>query len=226
MATGRRAFVRASAPQTLTAIIQDEPEPIAAVNPKVPVPLRWTVQRCLAKEPRNRYASTEDLARDLTMIRDNLSEATSAIGVLQAEPVPAPRRRWWIPAAIAAPILLTLGIAGWRLRQRDYFWTSPLAGAHFTRLTDWEGSEVDAAISSDGKFVAFLSDRVGLFEAWVTQVGSDEFLNLSKGQFSELYFDQIRNFGFAGDDAHVWIRVITQGGKGNTSDAWLVNRNS
>jgi serine/threonine protein kinase len=108
MATGRRAFVRASAPQTLTAIIQDEPEPIAAVNPKVPVPLRWTVQRCLAKEPRNRYASTEDLARDLTMIRDNLSEATSAIGVLQAEPVPAPRRRWWIPAAIAAPILLTL----------------------------------------------------------------------------------------------------------------------
>ena len=133
--------------------------------------MRLTVLRCLAKEARNRYASTEDLARELATIRDNLSEVSSGAGVLAAEPVPAPRRRWWIPAAIAAAILLTLGIVGWRLRERDYFWKNPLAGARFTRLTDWEGSEVDAAISSDGKFVAFLSDRVGPFEAWVMQVG-------------------------------------------------------
>ena len=95
MATGRRAFQRASAPQTLAAIIQEEPEPIAAVNPRIPAPLRWIVQRCLAKEPRNRYASTEDLARELATIRDHLSEATSAIGVPQAAPVQAGRRRWW-----------------------------------------------------------------------------------------------------------------------------------
>ncbi|MEX0880519.1 MAG: protein kinase [Thermoanaerobaculia bacterium] len=219
MATGRRAFQRASAPQTLAAIIQDEPEPIATVNPKLPAPLRWTVQRCLAKESRNRYASTEDLARELTTIRDNLSEATSAIGVPQAGPVPA-RRRWRIPALIAAAILLALGIAGWRLRQRDYFWKNPLAGAHFTRLTDWEGSEVDAAMLSDGKFVAFLSDRDGPFDAWVTQVGSDEFLNLSKGQFPDLYLDRVRNVGFSGDGAHVWMRISAPDGK--KEDSWLV----
>ncbi len=128
MATGRRAFQRASAPQTLAAIIQDEPEPIATLNPRLPAPLRWTVQRCLAKESRNRYASTEDLARELTTIRDNLSEATSTVGVPWAEPGPARRRRW-IPAAIAGAILLALGIAGWRLLQSDYFWKNPLAGA-------------------------------------------------------------------------------------------------
>src|SRR5262245_41757944 len=50
MATGKRAFQRASAPQTLAAIIQDEPEPIAELNPKVPAPLRWIIERCLAKE--------------------------------------------------------------------------------------------------------------------------------------------------------------------------------
>jgi len=55
MATGRRPFQRASAPQTLAAIVQEEPEPIAAVNPKIPAPLRWIIERCLAKEPRNRY---------------------------------------------------------------------------------------------------------------------------------------------------------------------------
>src|SRR5262245_64048194 len=74
MATGGRAFQRASAPQTLAAIIQDEPEPIATRNPKIPAPLRWTIQRCLAKKAAERYTSTDDLARELRTIRDNLSE--------------------------------------------------------------------------------------------------------------------------------------------------------
>src|SRR6266542_3609968 len=159
MATGSPAFQRASAPQTLAAVIQDEPEPIATKNPGIPAPLRWTVQRCLAKEARNRYASTEDLARELVMIRDNLPEATGAVGAPPTAPAPAPKRRGWILSAIAAAILLALGIVGWRLRELDYFWKNPLAGARFTRLTDWEGSEFDAAISRDGKFVAFLSDQ-------------------------------------------------------------------
>ena len=58
MATGRRAFHRGSAPQTQAAIIQDEPEPITGINDKVPAPLRWIVERCLAKDARRRYAST------------------------------------------------------------------------------------------------------------------------------------------------------------------------
>jgi Tol biopolymer transport system component len=205
MATGRRAFQRGSAPQTLTAIIQDEPEPIAAVNPRVPAPVRWIVERCLAKDSRNRYASTEDLTRDLANVRDHLSEAIASAGTPElTQPVRA--RRWWIPAVVVAVVLAALGVVAWRLRQSDYFWRSPLAGARFTRLTDWEGSEVDAAISSDGKFVIFVSDRDGPFDAWVTQLGSDEFLNLSRGQFPGLLIDEVRNVGFTGDDAHAWIR--------------------
>src|SRR5215471_11541829 len=126
MATGRFAFRRASTPQTLTAIIQDEPEPVAAMNPRVPAPLRWTVQRCLAKEAKDRYASTEDLARELVMIRDNLSDASGAIGVFPTAPAPRPRRRGWALVAAAAAILLSLGFVGWRLRERDYFWKNPL----------------------------------------------------------------------------------------------------
>jgi Tol biopolymer transport system component len=137
-------------------------------------------------------------------------------------PVPTPRRRWWIPTAIAAAILLTLGIVGWHLYERDYFWKNPLAGARFTRLTDWEGSEVDAAISSDGKFVAFLSDRVGPFDAWVMQVGSDEAINLSRGLLNELNAPYIRNLGFASDDSHVWIRTTPYRGQRTGGVAWLV----
>jgi serine/threonine protein kinase/Tol biopolymer transport system component len=210
MATGRRAFVRASAPQTLTAIIQDEPEPIAELNPRVPAPVRWIVERCLAKEARNRYSSTEDLARDLATIREHLSEATSAVDLPPQLRTPVRHRRWWIPAAIAAGILLALGVTAWRLRQSDYFWKNPLAGARYTRFTDWEGSEVDAAISPDGKFVTFLSDRDGIYDAWMGQVGGGEFLNLSKSQFPDLFFDQVRSVGFDGDGARVWLRLTSK----------------
>ncbi len=219
MSTGRRAFQRASAPQTQTAIIQDEPDPIGALNPRIPAPLRLTVLRCLAKAPRSRYASTEDLARELATIRDNLSEVSSSGGVLAAEPEPTPRRRWWIRAAIAAAMLLTLGIVGWRLRQSDYFWKNPLAGARFTRLTDWEGSEFDAAISSDGKFVAFVSVQAGPADAWVMQVGSDQLINLSRNLIQVTYGNRRRNVGFFGDDSHIWLGTSS---KELQSDLWLV----
>jgi len=217
MATGRRPFQRGSAPQTLAAIIQDEPEPIAAINSKVPTPLRWIVDRCLTKEPRNRYASTEDLARDLATVRDRLSEATSAAGVLPAEPVPTARRHWWIPATIAAAILAA-GIAGWRLQQRDYFWKNPLAGARYTRFTDWAGTELDGAISSDGKFVVFQADRGGSFDAWVGQVGGGEFLNLSKGLLNAA--NGTRGVGFSLDGAHVWLQVPSK--TPGPNQLWLV----
>ena len=213
MATGRRAFQRASAPQTLAAIIQDEPEPIAGLNTKIPAPLRWIVERCLSKEARNRYSSTEDLARELATVRDHLSEAMKAVGPATAEPGPTRGRRRWIPAALAAALALAAAVAVWRLRQSDYFWKNPLAGARFMRLTNWEGSEADAAISPDGKLVAFLSDRDGIYDPWLGQVGGGEFVNLSKGQFPDLYFDQIRGIGFDGDGTHLWLRLTLKGAR-------------
>ena len=222
MATGGPAFQRASAPQTLAAVIQDEPEPIATRNPGIPAPLRWTVRRCLAKEARDRYVSTEDLARELVTIRDNLPEATGAVGAPPTAPAPAPKRRGWILSAIAAAILLALGIVGWRLRELDYFWKNPLAGARFTRLTDWEGSEYDAAISSDGKFVAFISNQAGPFDAWVMQVGGNEVLNLSRGLIPVTYGQKNHNLGFSGDDSHVWIDVFGKGSPERGVAVWLV----
>ena len=227
MATAKRAFARGSAPETLAAIIREEPEPIAALNPKVPAPVRWIVERCLAKEPRNRFASTEDLASDLAMVRDHLSEATSSAEVLSAPQLPA-RRRLRVTVALAAAILVALSFAGWWLRRSDYFWRNPLEGARFTRLTNWEGSELDAAISTDGKFVAFLADRDGSYDAFVNQIGSGLFVNLSKGQFSELLHEQTRSIGFSGDGTQVWLGVRereldgrnNRGGLARAHDGW------
>ena len=68
MATGRRAFERDTAPQTLAAIIEDEPESVRTLNAEVPAGLSAIVERCLAKDPDRRYASTADLVRELALV--------------------------------------------------------------------------------------------------------------------------------------------------------------
>ncbi len=222
MATGTRPFERASAPQTMAAIIQDEPPPIASLNPAIPAPVGWIVERCLAKEPRHRYAATEDLARDLAGVLGRLSAAARTVPG-RAGVATRGGRSVWIAGAVLALALAVLGVATWRFRRAEDAWRNPLGGASFTRLTDWEGSELDAAISRDGKLVTFLSDRDGPLDAWVTQVGSGEFANLSRGRFKVLQIDGMRTVGFAEDESHVRVRVgdgHPAPGAGETT--WLV----
>lgn len=74
MATGRHPFQKASVSQTLLAIIHEEPKALGSLNPEVPPPFCWVVERCLAKDPEKRYFSTRDLVRDLAAIRDRLTD--------------------------------------------------------------------------------------------------------------------------------------------------------
>src|SRR6202521_1372507 len=74
MVTGKRAFQRSTAAETLVAILREPPEPIGTQNRDAPAPLCWVIERCLAKEPDKRYVSTRDLARELAAIRDCFSE--------------------------------------------------------------------------------------------------------------------------------------------------------
>ncbi len=76
LATGRRAFQGNSAVETLAAIMRDEPEPVQRRNPKVPPQLCWIIERCLSKDPSDRYSSTRDLARELRTLRDRLPETS------------------------------------------------------------------------------------------------------------------------------------------------------
>ena len=120
MATGKRAFRRTTAVETLSAIIRDEPPPIASLSPGVPAELRRITERCLAKEAQDRYASTRDLARDLRDARDQWAEAADSLqraaGVGSAPPVPTDRpepravRRW--PLLLSGAALLVLALAG------------------------------------------------------------------------------------------------------------------
>jgi hypothetical protein len=107
MATGKRAFRGKTRIDTLAAVLNEEPEPIARLRPGVPPPLRWAIERCLAKAAGDRYQSTRDLARELRGIREHLSEVSGAVA--PAEHV-SPRRRLRLLAAATAVIAAGAGL--------------------------------------------------------------------------------------------------------------------
>src|SRR5882724_1181443 len=74
MVTGKRPFHRATAGQTLVAILREQAEPVGVQNREAPAPLCWAIERCLAKEPEKRYVSTRELARELAAIGERLLE--------------------------------------------------------------------------------------------------------------------------------------------------------
>jgi serine/threonine-protein kinase len=65
VATGRQAFKKDTMPQTLAAIIESEPEALGRLNPALPADLVAIAERCLAKDPGKRFASTRELATAL-----------------------------------------------------------------------------------------------------------------------------------------------------------------
>ena len=83
MASGKRAFEKPESIQTMSAIISDEPPPIER---SIPGPLRWVIDRCLAKEPADRYESSRDLFQELRGVRDHLSD----FSITQGPAAPAP----------------------------------------------------------------------------------------------------------------------------------------
>ena len=174
MATGRRAFQRTTAVETMAAIVREEPAPLGSARPDAPTPLRWLVERCLSKDPRERYASTEDLARDLATLRDRLSETGAPAAV-----APPPSFRRALAAGWAISLLLLALLVVSSLRRREG--SSPPAGidASITQLTNYGEREDSGAISPDGRQFAFVSEKGGSRDIWVRQVSGGEPLQIT-----------------------------------------------
>lgn len=115
-------------------------------------------------------------------------------------------RRWFVLAPVAV-VLLVLGL-GLLLQSKEFFWRNPIASASFRTLTDFDRIQGAAAVSRDGQFVAFLSDRDGQVDVWLTQEGSGQFHNLTHGSTGELPNPSVRALGFSPDGSLVtfWTR--------------------
>ncbi|HKD16350.1 MAG TPA: protein kinase, partial [Thermoanaerobaculia bacterium] len=159
MATGKRAFQRGTSAETLTAIIREEPEAIPQLNTAVPAPFRWIVERCLQKDPEERYASTRDLARDVRGVREHLSEAVSGATAEVSgatRPLPPKKRSPLGALAVAAAILAALG-AG-MLLQRGLVKQLPPS---YQQITFSSGTIRAARFAPDGQTIVYSAAWAG-----------------------------------------------------------------
>jgi Tol biopolymer transport system component len=132
------------------------------------------------------------------------------------------RRVLWASAAAGAAVLVAAIVLA-QLARSDYFWRSPITEARFQLLTDFDGTQQAAAISRDGKLVAFLSNRDGQPDVWVTQVGTGRFYNLTKGSVPELVNPSVRTLTFSPDGAFTlfWARKV-EGSNNADIGIWAV----
>jgi Tol biopolymer transport system component len=208
----------------------------AYLNRDVTTVQRWEkregmpVHRHLHDRMGSVYASRAELdawarGRNLRGAQENGSNTTAADPPVSL-PQPAistSRSRWkFVLSLAAAAAVLAIGASLW-LQRTEYFWRNPIANARFQAVTDFGGVEQAAAVSRDGHLVAFLSDRDGQMDVWLTQAGSGQFHNLTRGSMSELANPSVRTLGFSPDDSLVtfWVRKLG-GSRGGDISVWAV----
>jgi Tol biopolymer transport system component/predicted Ser/Thr protein kinase len=182
LVAGRKAFARESSAETLTAIIREEAPPLPAT---VPAPLRWIIERVLAKDPAERYDSTRDLYRDLRQLRERLSDATaplSGVTAASAAPAPASRRARWLPLVAALALAAAASGLTWALAPRVDGGGPDLSAYRFTPLSAATPTERDPAWSPDGRSIAYTASIDGILQLMVREVGAASAVQLTRGE--------------------------------------------
>jgi Tol biopolymer transport system component len=188
------------------------------------------VHRHLHERMGSVYASRAELdewarSRNLPEAGENGNNAASADpAVPPGATIPPSRIKWTFVLPLAAVVVAALAmVASLWFQRTEYFWRNPIADARFQTVTDFDGIEEAAAISRDGHLVSFLSDRDGQMDVWVTQIGSGEFHNLTRGGAPELVNPSVRTLGFSPDGSFVtfWVRK-KNGTSGGDISIWAV----
>jgi serine/threonine protein kinase len=175
MVTGQRAFRGESKISTLAAIVEKDPPPASEISSTTPPELERLIARCLRKDVNRRSQNMADVKLALEELRDE--SESGKLALRPAAVVDAGTRRWVWPAvamacaliAVAAFIWVYLNSHGTQPRSPDLVRLSPQDGHSYE----------DPAISPDGGFVAYVSDRSGKDELWLQQVGSGDPIQLT-----------------------------------------------
>jgi Tol biopolymer transport system component len=207
----------------------------AYLNRDVTTVQRWEkregmpVHRHLHDRMGSVYAFRADLdawahSRKLRAEPQSANDAESASHAVQPGSTRAAFLRKWrrqVYWAVLA-VVVVISTSVW-FHRTEYFWKSPITDARFQTVTDFGVVEQAAALSPDGHFVAFLSDRDGPVDVWITQVGSGQFHNLTRGSAGELVNPSVRTLGFSPDGALVtfWVRKQNAGNSGDIN-IWAV----
>jgi serine/threonine protein kinase len=198
MATGTLPFRGESSGVIFKAILDGTPTPAARLNPDVPSRLEEIINKCLDKDRRLRYQHASEIRTDLRRLQ---RDADSGSVRVPTSAVSAPKRYAWLLWTLV-PLLLA-GLGAWFFANHPRPAQNPLSTAQFTRLANFNGAKIDPAISPDGHFAAFISNRSGTFDIWLIQTDGNSLTNLSQGRIGDARAP-LRAVGFSGDGSEVW----------------------
>ena len=185
MVTGRRAFVGASKMATLAAILTREPDPPSSVIPGLSADLEKIILRCLRKSPDRRWQSMADLKVAL----EDLREASDSRRRTQPHGAAPSHRSLKTTAGVmtvATIAALLVGAYGlWRISRNEPRVESQPS---LTRLTSDVGWTDYPAISLDGRFLAYASDRSGEgnLDIWVQHLPDGAPVRLTRNRADDI----------------------------------------
>jgi serine/threonine protein kinase len=216
MATGRMPFRGESSGVIFKAILDGAPVPAVRLNPDMPAKLEEIINKALEKDRNLRYQHAADLRADLQRLkRDSESQRSAAVGV--SEPARRSGSTYWIGGVLAG--IVALGLASGYLLLHRRVSSTPSVVSNFQRmkivkLTD-SGEIGIAAISPDGRYVAYSVKEGPQSSLWVRQVAIESAVKIiaaSGGHYrglafspdnDYLYFLRNRNDDNAVADAYV-----------------------
>ena len=169
---GRSPFAAENLADIMGAIIRAEPD-MQALPPDTPAGVRSLVRRCLQKDPAMRLRDIGDARLELLETMADPARRTEK---------PRPYRRMNRGVLGAGVLLLVIATAGvtWRLVRPAV--TPGSGGPEFTQLTFDSGLTIDPALSRDGKWMAYASDRAkdNNLDIWIQPTAGGQQVRLTR----------------------------------------------
>jgi Tol biopolymer transport system component len=193
MLTGKRAFQKATSAETLSAILNEDPPPLAQLVQDLPPALQRIVSRCLEKKPERRFQHASDLGFALDALSD--ASDTAIPGVSEA----AARRNWiWIAGAVAAIAVAATLFAWWKQPP-----VVPMVESVTQLTSDGEVKANSGRLETDGSRIYFGEGTLGSYRIMQVAATGGPTANiptrLANFQFTALSQDGSYLLGAAGD---------------------------
>ena len=185
-ATGHRPFEADSVIKSLHKLVYEPAPPLSDFNPHAPAELQRIIRRCLEKDPEERYQSIRDVAVELRQLRRSIDEdpdtplaragtaplssaQTVSHGARQST-VSSPK---WLPVVLLGLLIIAAValVVVWRKQSSTKAIVRHFQNMRITRVTN-EGNVETAAVSPDGKYIAYSLEESGKRSVWTKHLGT------------------------------------------------------
>jgi Tol biopolymer transport system component len=218
MATGRKPFAGSSQASLIASILTHQAPPVSSVRSDagLPMALDHIIERCLAKNPADRWQTARDVKLELEWIARAGSHATRAPSWLRRH------RRAAMASVATAAAIAAASIGAMRLTGPQ-----PPAEQVVTRfvVTPPPGTLISAsenntriALSPDGRLLAFVATTGGQEQLWIHSMrdGAARPLEGTEGAVSPFWSPDSRFVGFVARDAGEIRKIEVSGGPART----------